>query len=89
MNVHLIISGRVQGVGFRYSAQQKAKEYNLVGWVQNNVDGTVELEAEGSEDQLSAYIAELKSGFNQLIRVEHIKEQTIDKKQGYKKFSIR
>ena len=89
MNVHLIISGRVQGVGFRYSAQQKAKEYNLVGWVRNNMDGTVELEAEGSEDQLSAYIAELKSGFNQFIRVEHIKEQTIDKKQGYKKFSIR
>jgi len=89
MNVHLIISGRVQGVGFRYSAQQKAKEYNLVGWVRNNMDGTVELEAEGSDDQLSAYIAELKSGFNQFIRVEHIKEQTIDKKQGYKKFSIR
>jgi len=84
-----MISGRVQGVGFRYSAQQKAKEYNLVGWVRNNMDGTVELEAEGSDDQLSAYIAELKSGFNQFIRVEHIKEQTIDKKQGYKKFSIR
>jgi len=89
MNVHLIISGRVQGVGFRYSAQQKAKDYNLVGWVRNNVDGTVDLEAEGSEDQLSAYIAELKSGFNQYIRVEHIKRQTNDKKQGYKKFSIR
>src|SRR5699024_12532182 len=86
MNVHLIISGRVQGVGFRYSAQQKAKEYNLVGWVRNNMDGTVELEAEGSDDQLSAYIAELKSGFNQFICVDHIKEQSIDNNHWYKNY---
>lgn len=89
MNVHLVISGRVQGVGFRYSAQQKAVEYNLVGWVQNNADGTVELEAEGSAEQVNAYLTELKSGFNPFIRVEHIKRKTNDQERGYKRFSVK
>lgn len=88
MNVHLIISGRVQGVGFRYSAQQKAAEYRLAGWVRNNPDETVELEAEGSEASINAYVNDLQAGFNPAIHVEHI-EQEHGEEKGYKKFSIK
>jgi len=42
------VHGRVQGVFFRKYTRQKAKELQLVGWVKNAVDGTVEGEAEGS-----------------------------------------
>lgn len=52
MNLHLVISGRVQGVGFRLGAQQKAVEYRLAGWIRNNQDETVELEAEGPKNRL-------------------------------------
>ena len=45
--VRLLIHGRVQGVFFRASAQQKAVELELSGWVRNNSDGSVEILAEG------------------------------------------
>lgn len=89
MNVHLIISGHVQGVGFRYSAQQKANEYNLYGWVMNMEDGRVEMEVEGPEDQVSNYIAEVKSGFHRFIKVEDIKVKKSNLKKGYTQFSIK
>jgi acylphosphatase len=44
--------GRVQGVGFRYTAVSLAQELNLTGWVKNEFDGSVSLTAEGAEDQL-------------------------------------
>lgn len=89
LNKHIIISGRVQGVGCRYSAQQKAKELKLVGWVQNLPDGTVELEVEGESDQIDAFIEALKSGFNSFIRVDHIEAHTSKEDKGYRRFSIK
>ena len=47
--VHLRISGRVQGVGFRYAALTEARRLGLRGWVRNIQDGAVELLAEGDE----------------------------------------
>lgn len=46
---HVIISGRVQGVWFRASTKQKAKQLKLNGWVRNNPDGCVEAVFEGDE----------------------------------------
>ena len=51
--LHLIIHGRVQGIFFRGSALQLARELGLTGWVRNRLDGTVELIAEGDETQLA------------------------------------
>lgn len=89
MNKHLTISGRVQGVGFRYSAQQKAMEYQLVGWVRNNPNGTVEMEVEGDSDQISAYIETLKSGLNPFIQVDDIKERESKEYKNYSSFAIK
>ncbi len=50
--LHLRITGRVQGVGFRFSALDEARRLNLTGWVRNTDDGDVELVAEGARDRL-------------------------------------
>lgn len=89
MFVHVVVIGRVQGVGFRYSTMNKAKAYNLTGWVQNKIDGTVELEAEGVEEEVDAFLNELKLGFNQFIRVDDVKLDTKQEHKGYTKFSIK
>ena len=51
--LHLIIHGRVQGIFFRGSALQLARELGLTGWVRNRLDGTVELVAEGDDAPLA------------------------------------
>ncbi|TMC38645.1 MAG: acylphosphatase [Chloroflexi bacterium] len=50
--LHATVHGDVQGVGFRYFVQRKARDLGLAGWVRNNADGTVELVAEGARDKL-------------------------------------
>ena len=60
--VHAVIRGRVQGVGFRYFAQSRAKALGLAGWVRNRFDGSVELEAEGDRVALEAFLATLRQG---------------------------
>jgi len=50
--LHLIVDGRVQGVGFRFSAYDKAKEFALAGWVRNLSSGEVEIVAEGKQENL-------------------------------------
>ncbi|OGH71079.1 MAG: hypothetical protein A3C90_00465 [Candidatus Magasanikbacteria bacterium RIFCSPHIGHO2_02_FULL_51_14] len=52
--ITLVITGLVQGVNFRWRAQEEAEKLGLAGYVRNMPDGTVELVAEGAEDQLNA-----------------------------------
>ncbi len=54
--------GRVQGVGFRFFAQEMALRYRIDGYVQNTFSGSVEVVAEGEEDALAKFIEELKKG---------------------------
>ncbi len=56
---HIVFYGRVQGVGFRYYAVNKANQLGLTGWVKNLPDGTVEMEVQGEEpfiDQLIIFL---------------------------------
>lgn len=60
--VHLIISGDVQGVGFRSWVLRVARELGLVGWVTNREDDTVEIVAEGKQLDLEDLLARCRRG---------------------------
>ena len=51
-SVHLLIAGRVQGVGFRWFVRVAARQLDLRGWVRNREDGTVEVAASGPQEKL-------------------------------------
>ena len=61
-------SGRVQGVGFRYTALQVAREFEVAGYVQNLVDGRVCVEAEGEEREVAGFIASIEERMAGYIR---------------------
>jgi len=50
--LHVLVRGRVQGVGFRWFVRERASPLGLVGWVKNRSDGTVEVAAEGAPDAI-------------------------------------
>ena len=58
---HIIFSGRVQGVGFRYTACYLARPLGLTGWVKNLYDGSVEMEVEGKEPLIDELIIFLQN----------------------------
>ena len=61
-SIHVIVTGKVQGVFFRASTCDLAKKLNITGWVRNNRDGTVELEATGDEEKINVLIDWLHHG---------------------------
>lgn len=56
------INGRVQGVGYRYFVQKRAQDHNLLGWVKNRPDGTVEIEAVGPRPSLEEFLHYVRVG---------------------------
>ena len=56
------VRGRVQGVGFRASAAREARRLQLSGWVRNQLDGTVEVLAEGDDAAADSFLAWLRRG---------------------------
>ncbi len=72
---HIYFYGRVQGVGFRYYAVQKANQLGLTGWVRNLSDGSVEMEVEGQEPLIDQLIIFLQN--RTYIWIENIRVKTI------------
>ncbi|GAA0297592.1 acylphosphatase [Gracilibacillus halotolerans] len=70
--VYMNISGRVQGVGFRYFTQHLAIQYNIVGWVKNEEDGTVTVDAQGHEEELNNFIEQIKKGPSRFAKVNNV-----------------
>lgn len=60
--VHVFYAGRVQGVGFRLTAEELAQHLGVVGWVKNLRDGRVELVAEGEEATLERFLQAIRTG---------------------------
>jgi acylphosphatase len=57
-----LVRGRVQGVGFRWFVEREAHVLGIAGWVRNNHDGSVEVLAQGTRDQLSGLHSRLREG---------------------------
>lgn len=72
---HIIFSGRVQGVGFRYTSCCLARSLGLTGWVKNLGDGTVEMEAQGDLESIARLAERLHEG--RFIRIEHMESEEI------------
>lgn len=95
--LHVWITGRVQGVGYRYATQQKARQLGLAGWVRNLADGRVEAVFEGNPDDLEAIAQWCAQGPPAAIvrhltqRIEPMQNEPIQNEpiQGENRFTIR
>ncbi len=56
ISLQVFFEGRVQGVGFRWSVRHIAKGFDLKGWVRNLIDGRVEMQISGDEDEVRAFV---------------------------------
>jgi len=83
---HIIFTGSVQGVGFRYTAYNIAHRHRLTGFVRNLPDGTVEMLAQGQLEDIDDCIRDIKGSFAGYIRETRIEE--IDPDPRYKDFKI-
>ncbi len=86
--IHLEISGRVQGVGFRDFTQRAARQLSIVGWVRNIPNGRVELVAEGKEAAIQKLQEQVRKG-PLGARVDGIKTLTVDDAEKLKDFDIK
>ena len=88
-SVKITVSGRVQGVGFRYFIARAADKFDLKGYAQNLFGGDVEICAEGRKEFLEMLIKEAKTGPSQAgSRVVSCKVEWLDFKNKYDKFEI-
>ncbi|AJA48268.1 acylphosphatase [Clostridium pasteurianum DSM 525 = ATCC 6013] len=88
MNRYFIkVYGRVQGVGFRFNTEYLADHFSLTGWVKNCDDGTVEIEAQGQEDDIEAFKIKIQQG-NRFIKVKDVYLKKIDVLYEEKSFRI-
>ena len=83
-NIHMvtrqrvIFQGRVQGVGFRARTRLIAGRYSITGWIRNEPDGTVMLEAQADEQSLENFLSDLRKNTSGLVEREvhaHIRTQ--------------
>lgn len=84
----IIVSGRVQGVGYRFYCCDVARQLGLAGFVMNLPDRTVEIEVYGNEDKIKEFISEITRRDRSFI-VEDLKKEEIDIKYKPKNFEIK
>ncbi len=84
---HLFYTGRVQGIGFRYTAEALAISLDLLGWVKNISDGRVEIVCEGPKDKIEAFLEKIqKSHLGPHIKKKKIEWET--PKNEFTEFSV-
>ena len=82
-----LVRGRVQGVGFRWFVEREAHVLGIAGWVRNNVDGSVEVLAMGSREQLLGLSSRLREG-PRAARVDDVEEAEAKPVAGLTTFRI-
>ena len=86
--IHVIVSGRVQGVFFRAKTQERALHLGLKGWVKNRPEGTVEIAAEGFEEGLESLIEWAHHG-PKMASVTNVDAEWLEFKNEFRDFSIK
>lgn len=84
----ITVKGRVQGVGYRYFAAQKAAEMGITGWVKNAVDGSVIIIAQGMVEEIETYIDYLYIGPTR-SRVDQISKVKFNTLSDFNNFSVK
>lgn len=64
---HIVITGHVQGIGYRYFVRMAANRLGIFGWVRNCSDGSVEMHGEGDEASLDRFMNEIRKGPSGLV----------------------
>jgi len=82
-----IVRGRVQGVGFRWFVEREARTLGIAGWVRNRMDGTVEVLAMGTREQLSQLHSHLRQG-PRAARVDDVDVAEAQPVEGLNTFRI-
>jgi acylphosphatase len=82
-----VVRGRVQGVGFRWFVEHEAHILGIAGWVRNNPNGSVEILAQGTRDQLSGLRSRLREG-PRAARVDGVEESEDRPAAGITSFRI-
>jgi acylphosphatase len=82
-----VVRGRVQGVGFRWFVEREAHMLGIAGWVRNNHDGSVEVLAQGTRDQLSGLHGRLRQG-PRAARVDAVEVSDATPAHGLSSFRI-
>ena len=77
---HIVFYGRVQGVGFRYTAKYLARSLELTGWVRNDWEGTVTMEVQGREQLINKLLTGLNH--SRFISIEWIDTKEIPLEEG-------
>lgn len=86
--VHILIDGRVQGVGFRHFTRTNANKIGITGWVKNLANGQVEVTAEGEEKNIDKFIELLKTG-PRLAAVTELETEVQEYKDEFNSFKVR
>ncbi len=81
------VRGRVQGVGFRWFVEREAQTIGIAGWVRNRSDGTVEVLAQGTREQLFSLRSKLQQG-PRASRVDDVEEVESEVQHDMKSFRI-
>jgi len=82
-----VVRGRVQGVGFRWFVEREAQMLGIAGWVRNNPDGSVEVLAIGTREQMLSLRSRLQQG-PRAARVDNVEEIEARPDPGLKTFRI-
>jgi acylphosphatase len=83
-----VVTGKVQGVGYRYYAQMMAVQHEITGWVRNLPDGSVEMLTSGTKENLDRFVKEIRSG-NPFSSVDEIKIEECPHKERFNSFTIK
>ncbi|MDX1535872.1 MAG: acylphosphatase [Candidatus Spechtbacterales bacterium] len=88
MHINIKVTGRVQGVFFRHSTRKKAESLDIKGFVKNEPDGSVYIEAEGEPSALEDFISWVKEG-PRAARVDNVQIEKVDTEKNFTGFGVR